>query len=166
MKIFIFIHFSHLNDIGFCRINSTLAKDLPSWLPWWGRFLNFLSLLEGSYSYLNKRKLFMFFFTVKSWGMLLSLYRISLFFPLQVWRPSPVPVWESSSGDSWLRNWTCQLWVPSAWPCWSTWCPLPAMSLFSSWAVTLDLSLGSQWPTAMSKSDDLLMWMKSLSRNF
>lgn len=77
------------------------------------------------------------------------------FYP-QVWRPYLVPVWVSSSGGCWLRSWTCLLWVLSVWPCWSTWCPLPVTSLFSSWAVTTDLSLGLLWPMPTSKSDNLV----------
>lgn len=55
----------------------------------------------------------------------------------KAWQPFHARVWGSSWAVCWWRSWTCLRWEPSAWPCWSTWSPLPATSPSCSWAVTL-----------------------------
>lgn len=70
----------------------------------------------------------------------------------QGWQPSRVPVWAYFWEVCWWRSWTCLLWEPYEWPCWSIWSPLPVTCPSSSWAVTQDLSLG--WPSPMATSTD------------
>lgn len=95
------------------------------------------------------------------YGIIIKLALV--YFHFKVWQPFHVHVWGSSWGVCWWRSWTCRRWELSAWPCWSTWFPLPAMSPFFSWAVTRVLLQEWQSHTATSKNKALIYVYKPLN---